>query len=408
MSGDAPTAESIRSQLADIEDALDAAETEADLDDVESRLAAVADALDALKATVEDDPDDEADDDDEAGIDIDALADDLDALEADLEDQRGPYVSDVEATLEEAADAVEDRDLTDQGLQTVQSAVADARVSLSLEVSPPEIDTAEETAIVSHIQALAAAAGERDLDPDADANRIASMLGTAESLIEAIEDAEVWSDLTVRQQLDRKGFYDSIEVDRDFPPELSAIKAWEDRGEAEPIRLALDAMDSDFMEEYCMEALGRLRDEAAIDALSSRANRRNETAIEALGRIGSPEAVDALTKHLDGSLALQTASLRALGQIGSADPLADIAERLRTDNPTQVRSMAARALGMIGDTRAIPVLNAALSEDEDPVVRGNAAWALAQIRTPDALATLAEHADDASPLVAEHAQRVRG
>ncbi|MFP4218507.1 MAG: HEAT repeat domain-containing protein, partial [Salinarchaeum sp.] len=211
MSGDAPTAESIRSQLADVENALDAAETEADLDDVESRLVTVADDLDALKATVEDETDDDADDDD-AGVDIDALADDLDTLEADLEKQRGPYVSDVETTLVGAADAVEDRDLTDQGLQTVQSAVADTRVSLSLEVSPPEIDTAEETAIVSHIQALAAAAGERDLDPDADANRIASMLGTAESLVEAVEDAEVWSDLTVRQQLDRKGFYDSIEV----------------------------------------------------------------------------------------------------------------------------------------------------------------------------------------------------
>ncbi len=407
MSGDAPTPESIRSQLAELEGALEAAATEADLDDVESRLATVAEDIDTLEAAVEAEAGDEEEADDEVSVDVDAINEELDTLEAELADQRGPYVDDVANTLEEAADTVERRDLTDQGLQAVQSAVADARVSLSLEVSPPEIDTAEESAIVSHVQALAAAVGERDLDPDADASRIASMLGTAESLVGAVEDAEVWSDLTVRQQLDRKGFYDSIEVDRDFPPELSAIKAWEDRNEAEPIRLALDAMDSDFMEEYCMEALGRLRDEEAIDALSSRANRRNETAIEALGRIGSPEAVDTLGKHLDGSLALQVASLRALGRIGSAEPLEDVAERLRTDETAQVRSVAARALGMIGDTRAIPVLGAALAEDEDPVVRGNAAWALAQIRTPDALATLEEYADDASPLVAEHARQAR-
>ncbi len=393
MAGDAPTAASIRERATALEEALEAAETESELDDIEPRLDELEADVETLAATL---TEQETDDDTEAESeqpDIDALEETVETLRATLTDCRGPYASDVVDTLEEAISSIKTQELTANGRVAVQSAVNEALSEMDVAVDQLTADNPAVAPIIEHLSTVQERIAARETDPDADADWIQRHLAAVDALTEAIDDAEVWDDLTVQQKLEQQGFYDIVEERRDFPPELSAIKAYEKRGEAEPILLALDMLDSDFMEEYCMEALGRLRATEAVDELTSRANRRNETAIEALGRIGSDEAVDALLKHIDGNLALQVASLRALGQVGSPEPVPDIAEVATTGETAQVRSMAARALGMIGDTRAIPVLEQLLTDDNNPIVRQNAGWALSQIQTPRALAAVERHPD---------------
>jgi HEAT repeat protein len=146
-----------------------------------------------------------------------------------------------------------------------------------------------------------------------------------------------------------------------------------------------------------------------IDALTQRANRRNELAIEAIGKIGHEDGISAVKKHAEseGNPSLQSVSLKALGAIGSEETTESVAQQLAVDDAS-VRSQAARSLGMIGDTRAIEPLADVLDDaDEDNTVRASAAWALVQIGTERALETAAAYADDTPYLISVEAAKAK-
>ncbi len=83
-----------------------------------------------------------------------------------------------------------------------------------------------------------------------------------------------------------RGLYDVLDHVKDFPPEWHALKVHEKRGDVDYILLAYDSLDSDFMEEHCLEALERMGPEEATEPMLAQANRRNQAAMRILGKIG--------------------------------------------------------------------------------------------------------------------------
>jgi HEAT repeat protein len=241
------------------------------------------------------------------------------------------------------------------------------------------------------------------------------LLEGATTLQDELDDAEEWGDLTVQQELDRKGFYDVLNPEnrKDYPPEWNAIKIYEkqyaagDSEAVEPILLGLEKFESDFMEENVLDSLERIAPAEAFEDLHQMAQKRNKQAVRILGRIGDEEAAETFHEFIDGGdVALRKVSLRALGAIGSADSVQPVANQLADEN-AEVRSTAARALGLVGDTRAIDPLSEVLEDDEADEVRASAAWALNQIGTETAREAAAAYADDASYIVQVEAEKAR-
>jgi len=191
------------------------------------------------------------------------------------------------------------------------------------------------------------------LDADDDAETIAGLLEATDDLQSDIDDATEWTDLEIREQLRREGYYDVLDHVKDFPP-VARAQGPTRRGNVEQILLALESFDSDFMEEHCMEALERMGPEEAIDPMLQKANRRDQAAMAVLRKIGvdDEEIVETLVDYVDSNPNLQQPAFRALGEIGAADAVEPIAQQLVADE-ADVRSWAAPALGLIGDTRAI-------------------------------------------------------
>ncbi len=391
--------EALEARLEAAAEELDEAETEAELDTVEETLDAVETDLESADLP---EPDDE-----DAESPREELESRLAELRDDLEAERGPYASDVIESIEAEQATIEEAEWTETGESELTAGVDAflAAVSSALEMDL-ESSGATPDELAADLGTATTAVEGADLDPDEDAETIAVLVEATETLAAAVEDAETWDDLTVREKLDAHGFYDVLGHHKDYPPEWSAIKAYEQAGDAEPILLALDLMDSNFMEEHCIDALRRLGDEKALDAMMELAQKRNQPAIEVLGKIGSDEPVEMLLDYADTpkNPQLQQVTLKALGEIGSEEATQVVADQLVVENET-VRSYAARALGMIGDTRAISPLSDVLANDESDVVRGSAAWALVQIGTEDAREELQAYADDRSYLVQAEAEK---
>ncbi|WP_248896889.1 HEAT repeat domain-containing protein [Haloplanus halobius] len=386
-------AETLDSRLDDAAEALEAAETEDDLDAVEERLDDIAEDLEAADLPA---PEDEDEDDPDPR---EELTDRLDDLRADLEAARGPYASDVVDAIESASETLTDTRWTEDGEGGAATAVADfvdsASETLAADISGDDADA---------LDAVAEAVADAGLDPDEDAETIETLLDAADALESGLEEAEEWDDLETHEQLRAEGFYDVLGHYKDYPPEWAALKEWEQRGNVEMVLLALDSFQSDFMERHCLEAITRMNDEEAFDAMHQRAGKRDKPGIKALGKMGAEEAVDTLVEYIegDGDPGLQKVTLKALGEIGSEEATPAVAERLAAEND-QIRPHAARALGLIGDTRAIDPLADVLADDESDEVRAAAAWALRQIGTERALSSAAEFADDRAYLVQHEA-----
>ncbi len=389
-------AESLDSRLDEARAALDEATTEADLDAVDATLDDVASAVEAL---------DRSDGDDEDTEDPAAeFEDQLSELRDGVADRRGPYAADAVETLESAAGTVRDTRWTESGADDVAAAVAavcDA-VDATLDAAPAADDPAET------LDAAAETVAAARLDPDDDAAAVAALVETSDELTAALDDAETWADLSVRAQLEAEEFYDVLGHYKDFPPEWAALKEHEIRGNVEPVLLALDSLDSEFMERHALETLTRMNDDDAFEAMHARASKRDKPGIRAVGKMSADEAVETLVEYVDADSdpQLQKVTFRALGEIGDERATGPLANKLAMENDV-VRSHAARALGMIGDTRAVRPLATALADDDVESVRAAAAWALRQIGTRRALERAAEHTDDRSYLVAHEAERAR-
>ena len=396
-------ADAMDARLDEAAEALEAAETEADLD-------GVAEQLDAVEAALEEADLPEPDDEDEESP-AERIEGRLSELRDDLEEARGPYLEDVTAILEDAEGTLTDSEWTEDGedaaVAAVETFLEAANEAAGLELAA-EGETPEEVA--EDLAAARETVAGLDLDPDEDAETIEGLLEAAETLESDLEAAEVWSDLTVREQLDAQGFYDVLDPEnrKDYPPEWNAVKLYEKAGEVEPILLALETFESDFMEENILDALEHIAPEEAFDPVHERAERRDHHAVRILGRIGDERACETLEDFLGGGdVKLELVTLRALGAIGNTDSTQAVADRLVADS-ADIRSAAARALGQIGDTRAIDPLADVLADDDADEVRASAAWALNQVGTERALEVAAGYTDDRSYIVQAEAEKAAG
>ncbi|ELY52059.1 HEAT repeat domain-containing protein [Natronococcus jeotgali] len=427
--------DAFETQIEEFEAELEAAETEDDLDDVEPKLEAFREELENLE--IPEPPEEDEDDEDEEDVvhpeeelqdRYDDIESDLEDLEDDLEDQRGPYAEDVIGEIEGVSGTITGTRWTIEGEEELIDAVDDfladandllgASVSLPDDLEPTEGAKLREDApdpdeegvperLATTLEDVTDAVEAADLDPDEDAETIAALLEATDEFEGDVDDATEWTDLKVREQLRREGFYDVLDHVKDFPPEWQALKVHEKRGNVEMILLALDSLGSEFMEEHCMESLERMGPSEATDAMVQKANRRDTKAMSILGKIGvaDEQVVETLLDYVDSNIQLQRPAFRALGEIGAADAVQPIAEELATNDDPAVRSNAARALGLIGDTRAIDPLADVLEDDDADRVRASAAWALNQIGTADALEIVADYADDRAYLVQAEAER---
>jgi ElaB/YqjD/DUF883 family membrane-anchored ribosome-binding protein len=389
----------LEDRLDDAAEAIEAAETETDLDDAETRLEGIESDLEDV--TAEDTTDERHE---QLETRIEELREEVDSL-------RGPYAEDVVEHLESAETSVASNTWTAEGETTVTAAVG-TLLGTAEEHLPGEfaLEATDPEGLAERLSAVATTIESAQLDPDEDDVAIEALLGTAEELESTVEDAQVFGDLEKREQLRRRGFYDVLEPAnrKDFPPEWNAIKLYEARGEVEPILLAMETFDSEFMQDNALDALEHLGDPAAFETVHGLAQRREIQAIRILGRMGDERACETLEEFLGGgSVELRTTALWALGCIGSEESAEPVAQELAAEDP-EIRSAAARALGLLGDTRAIEPLAERLDADDDERVRASAAWALVQVGTRRALETVAAYADDRSYLVQAEARKATG
>ena len=400
-----------------------------DLDAAEDRGAfeAVAAALDEIEAAAEaaelvdepldstdqersdgDEDEDEDKDEDGSGDAVPTVRGRIDELRSELDAARGPDPAAVAETVRASAGRVGDTRWTesDSGAPAVSAAVERfaGTVGERLDLpgtAPPNLDPDDGAPDLLRAVADATETLERVVDADT----LTTLDDAVDKLDSALDDAEEWADLTTREQLDANGFYDVLGHYKDFPPEWAALKEHERRGNAEAVVGALDAVGSPFMEEHCLEALGRLKSETAFEPMHERAERRDRAAIRVLGKIGSERAVDTLVEYVDGESdpQLLRVTYTALGEIGSPEATPALVSGLGLDEAA--RPQAARALGLVGDTRAVDPLDETVDSHQRDEVRAAAAWALRQIGTRHALERAANHADDRSVLVAHEAER---
>ena len=399
------SAEDLETQLDEAAEALEAAETETDLDAVESQLDDVESDLEAADF---EEPDE--DDEEEAEDPAEAIESRLSDLRDDLAEQRGPYADDVIDIVETAAGTVADSEWTETGEDDAHEAVETFLGAIVAHVDPDADAGSDLEAAAAALETVAETIDDADLDADDDADAIEGLLEAAETLESDLEDAQTWDDLTVREQLDAKGFYDILtnENRKDFPPEWNAARLHAKEGNLDLVLFAFEKLSSDFMEEYLVDIFYHLGSDAepAFELMHQRAQKREKGPIEVLGKIGDERAVETLHEFIDGDgdTALQKVTLRALGAIGSESSVQPVANRLDAESES-VRSVAARSLGLLGDTRAIAPLADVLKSDEPDEVRASAAWALRQIGTERALDEAAQYTDDRAYLVQSEAEK---
>ncbi|UPM43907.1 HEAT repeat domain-containing protein [Halocatena salina] len=402
----APDPEEIADRLDAIEESLETASTEADLDDIEGDLDTVDEKIEQLPEPTDEEETESDEDEDPPRV---HLQERVQSIREALEDQRGPYASEATEDIESIRSQITDTRWTEQGeadvISAVETFVESIAGTLGTDISHETASTDEAAAALGEaIDATEAA----QLHPDDDPETIETVLDETDTLQNEVDEAQEWSDLTVRKQLEHQGFYDVLTPKnrKDYPPELTVIRIAESNDDPEPILLALERFTSEFMEENCLDALARMGPQAAFEEMNQRAQKRSQKPIEVLGKIGDDRAVETLVPFIegDGDPVLQTVTLKALGEIGSKEATQAVADRLVADS-SSVRSAAAKALGRIGDTRAVEPLAEQLEDDGDDTVRASAAWALNQIGTRTALEHASEYDDDRSYLVQTEAER---
>jgi len=437
---DEATEESLNEYLDEIAERLDGAETEADLDDVDALLDDAEGGV--AEADLPEPDEDDEDADDPRGDLEDRIAELRDGVEA----ARGPYAEDVIDAIETAASTLEDTEWTADGRDDAADAVVafvDAAADAvdegvdagdidpdTLDADATDTGTSETAAtdadaddgdrdsdrigdLVAALDAVAEAVANADLDPDGDAETIAALIDATDGLESGLDDAEEWDDLETHEQLRAQEYYDVLGHYKDFPVEWAALKEHEKRGNVDMILLALDSLESDFMERHCLEAFERMgkrgKTEASVEEILGRAEKRDRPSIRILGKMAAEEATETLVEYVpeDSNPQLQKTVFKALGEIGAAEAVQPLANQLDPEGDTAdlVRPHAARALGLIGDTRAIAPLEDALAEDDSDDVRAAAGWALRQIGTREALEAVAEYGDERSFIVSTEAEK---
>jgi HEAT repeat protein len=149
--------------------------------------------------------------------------------------------------------------------------------------------------------------------------------------------------------------------------------------------------DKSYVRESTVEALGRIGNPQAVDALITVLKQGGEyiraIAAVALGKIGSSEAVSALIQTLSEELGcVGRSAASALAEIGNPQAVNALITALSHEKG-DIRASAASALGRINNSQAVEALIIALNE-EDSFVRSSATSALGEIGSPEAVQAL--------------------
>lgn len=171
-------------------------------------------------------------------------------------------------------------------------------------------------------------------------------------------------------------------------------------------RLITHLQDRDEVKAACVEALGRIGDQAAVEPLVNTllTNRRGATselriALTALGAPAIPTVMRALAVP---ETEVRLIATQAIAEIGGPNAVVPLGSML-ADNSVAVRRVAADALRGIADERVLPQVAAALG-DEDWRVYHAARDALASVGGP-AIPVLIEALGDEHPRVSSMAQQ---
>lgn len=149
------------------------------------------------------------------------------------------------------------------------------------------------------------------------------------------------------------------------------------------------------------------------DALAARLRSGDDEAKRdaamALGASGDATVVPVLVGALDDrSEIVRATAAGQLGQLGSADAVGALVDRLSRDKRPFVRKTAAYALGEIGDNSASEALVARLSKEKDKEARAALATALGAIGGDRAAAALAGLLREKDPFLRREAARGLG
>ena len=373
---DDATEESLTEYLAEIEAVLEDAETEPALDDVDALLDDAADAVANADLPEPDEDDEDADDP------RDELETAIESIRTDVEAVRGPYAADVVASIDAAVDTLEDTEWTAAGRTDAAAAVetflADATAALDTDVADDA--TAPADAVVT--------ADSADTDP---AEAIAALTTALDTAAEAVTDADLDPDD------DAATIAALVDAAADLETALDDAEEWDDLETHEQLRAQgyYDVLGhyKDFPVEWAALKEHETRGNVdmillALDALGSEF--MEDHCLESLERMGkrgkTPESVDEL---LGRAGKRDETAIRILGKMAATEAVETLVEYVDEDSNPQLQKATFRALGEIGSTDAVAPLAAKLTMDDDHV-RPYAARALGMIGDTRAVAPLAE------------------
>jgi hypothetical protein len=365
---DDATEESLTEYLAEIEAVLEDAETEPALDDVDALLDDAADAVANADLPEPDEDDEDADDP------RDELETAIESIRTDVEAVRGPYAADVVASIDAAVDTLEDTEWTAAGRTDAAAAVetflADATAALDTDVADDA--TAPADAVVT--------ADSADTDP---AEAIAALTTALDTAAEAVTDADLDPDD------DAATIAALVDAAADLETALDDAEEWDDLETHEQLRAQgyYDVLGhyKDFPVEWA--ALKEHETRGNVDMILLALDAHCLESLERMGKRGkTPESVDEL---LGRAGKRDETAIRILGKMAATEAVETLVEYVDEDSNPQLQKATFRALGEIGSTDAVAPLAAKLTMDDDHV-RPYAARALGMIGDTRAVAPLAE------------------
>jgi len=372
---DEATEESLTDYLAEIEAVLEDAETEPALDDVDALLDDAADAVADADLPEPDEDDEDADDP------RDELETAIESIRTDVEAVRGPYAADVVASVDTAVETLDDTEWTTAGRADAAAAVetflADATTAL-------DTDLVDTTAPADAVVTVDAA----DADP---AEAIAALTAALDAAAEAVADAGLDPDD------DAATIAALVDAAADLETALDDAEEWDDLETHEQLRAQgyYDVLGhyKDFPVEWAALKEHETRGNVdmillALDALGSEF--MEDHCLESLERMGKRGKTPASVEELLGRAGKRDeTAIRILGKMAATEAVDTLVEYVDEDSNPQLQKATFRALGEIGSTDAVAPLAAKLTMDDD-YVRPYAARALGMIGDTRAVDPLAE------------------
>ena len=372
---DEATEESLTDYLAEIEAVLEDAETEPALDDVDALLDDAADAVADADLPEPDEDDEDADDP------RDELETAIESIRTDVEAVRGPYAADVVASVDTAVETLDDTEWTTAGRADAAAAVETFLADVTTALDTDLVDTTAPADAVVTVDAA-------DADP---AEAIAALTAALDAAAEAVADAGLDPDD------DAATIAALVDAAADLETALDDAEEWDDLETHEQLRAQgyYDVLGhyKDFPVEWAALKEHETRGNVdmillALDALGSEF--MEDHCLESLERMGKRGKTPASVEELLGRAGKRDeTAIRILGKMAATEAVDTLVEYVDEDSNPQLQKATFRALGEIGSTDAVAPLAAKLTMDDD-YVRPYAARALGMIGDTRAVDPLAE------------------